>query len=360
MTKRMMIDGHLDLALNAMEWNRDLKTQVTEIRERESGMKDKLDRGKGVVSLPQLREGGIGLVFATQIARYVAPENQLPGWNSPEQAWAQTQGQLAWYRAMEDEDEMKQITNRKTLNELITLWKDRDISDEEKPIGYVLSLEGADSLITLNHLHKAYGYGLRAIGPAHYGPGRYADGTGTDGEIHSSGKELIQEMDRLHMALDITHLTDSGFWQAMKLFKGVVWASHHNCRSLVNHQRQLTDDQIKALAEREAVIGGALDAWMLSPKWVRGISDPRKSNVNLEKLIDHYDHICQLTGNCDHIAIGTDLDGMFGKEQSPYDLETIADLTKLENLLQVRGYNTEQMDKIFFGNWLRLLERILV
>src|ERR1700733_5612000 len=95
------IDAHLDLAMNAMEWNRDLSQDVLAIRESEKGMSDKPDRGNGTVSFPELRKGNVGLVVATQIARYSAPGNHLPGWHSPEQAWAQTQGQLAWYKAME-------------------------------------------------------------------------------------------------------------------------------------------------------------------------------------------------------------------------------------------------------------------
>src|SRR5690606_22780390 len=134
-----------------------------------------------------------------------------------------------------------------------------------------------------------------------------------------------------------------------------VWASHHNCRSLVDHQRQLEDSQIAALIDRGAVIGGALDTWMLGNNWIRGTSDPRKEGINLEKLIDHFDHICQIAGNSRHIAIGSDLDGMFGKEQSPYDLETIADLRNFEPLLQKRGYKPEDIENIFHGNWLRVI-----
>src|SRR5215218_6207229 len=101
-----IIDAHLDLAMNAMEWNRDYRKPIQEVRDREKGMTDKTDRGKNVVTFEELRKGNIGLVVATQIARYVAPENKLPGWHSPEQAWAQTQGQLAWYKQMEQAGEM--------------------------------------------------------------------------------------------------------------------------------------------------------------------------------------------------------------------------------------------------------------
>src|SRR5688572_4396018 len=189
-----IVDAHLDLAMNAMEWNRDLMLPVMDIRNREKGLTDKPDRGKAVVSLPALREGNIGLVVATQIARYVTPGSPNPGWNSPEQAWAQTQGQLAWYGAMEQAGELVQISDLPSLEKHLAQWNDNSITTK-KPIGYILSLEGADSLVTIGYLEIAYQYGLRAIGPAHYGPGRYANGTNSNGKLNASGKELLKRME---------------------------------------------------------------------------------------------------------------------------------------------------------------------
>lgn len=348
------IDAHLDLSMNALGWNRDLRTPVAAINERENGLTDKPDRGNATVSLPELRKGNIGLVVATQIARYIAPGNTLPGWHSPEQAWAQTQGQLAWYQAMEEAGEMIQINNLETLENHITLWKNEKAT-EPKPIGYILSLEGADSLITVRHLEKAWRYGLRAVGPAHYGPGRYAQGTNATGFMGDKGKELLKEMERLNIILDATHLCDDSFWEALKNFNGHVWASHNNVRALVEHNRQFSDEQLRELIDRGAVIGGALDAWMMVPGWVRGQSIPKTMNCNLEKLIDHLDHICQLAGNALHIGIGSDLDGAFGREQCPCDLETIADLQKLPSLFMNRGYSQSDVEKIMHGNWLHFL-----
>lgn len=348
------IDAHLDLSMNALEWNRDLRLPVAAINAREKGMTDKPDRGKAVVSLPELRNGHIGLVVATQIARYVAPENHLPGWHSPEQAWAQTQGQLAWYKAMEDVGEMVQIHNLASLEQHIQLWQDGH-PDTQKPVGYILSLEGADSLITLKHLETAWQYGLRAVGPAHYGPGRYAQGTDATGFMGTKGHELLKEMERLNIILDATHLCDESFWEALDHFNGAVWASHNNCRALVNHNRQFSDEQIKALITRGAVIGTALDAWMMVPGWIRGVSTPEKTDCNLEVMVDHIDHICQLAGNTLHVGIGSDLDGAFGKEQCPYDLETIADLQKVPALFKDRGYALADIENLMQGNWLRFL-----
>ena len=102
------IDLHLDLSMNALEWNRDLRLPVDVINKREEGKTDLPGRGLSTVSLPELRNGNTGIVVATQIARYVATDNPLPGWHSAEQAWAHTQGQLAWYNTMIEQGEMKQ------------------------------------------------------------------------------------------------------------------------------------------------------------------------------------------------------------------------------------------------------------
>src|SRR4051794_29531332 len=142
-----VVDAHLDLAMNALEWNRDLSRPIDEIREREQQLSDKPDRGRGTVSLREMRRGNVGLCVATQIARYVALGNSLPGWHSPEQAWAMTQGQLAWYRAMEERGELVQVTTREELDKHLSRWADEPTS--ALPIGYVRSLEGADSIVTL-------------------------------------------------------------------------------------------------------------------------------------------------------------------------------------------------------------------
>lgn len=351
-----IIDAHLDLAMNAMEWNRDLRQPVRHICESEEGMTDKPGRGKATVSLLELRKGNIGLVVATQIARYSPPGHPFAGWHSPQQAWAQTQAQLAWYKTMEEAGEMKMIKDLEGLEKHIALWNNDSIQSK-KPIGYILSLEGADSLVTIDYLETAYRYGLRAIGPGHYGPGRYANGTDATGKMNADGLALLRKMEELNLVLDATHLCDDAFWQALDHFNGPVWASHNNCRALVDHNRQFSDDMIKALIERGAVIGAALDAWMMVPDWKRGISTPASMQCNLEKIVDHIDHICQIAGNSRHVGIGTDLDGAFGREQCPYDLETIADLQKLVPLFKSRGYADSDISNMMHENWLRFLKK---
>ena len=350
----LIIDAHLDLSMNALEWNRDLTRGIEEIRSRERGRGDKPDRGRGTVCFDEMRKGGVGLCVATLIARYVKPGNPLPGFYSPEIAWAQTQGQLAWYRAMEEAGEMVAIRNVAELRRHVELWQN---PPQRAPIGYILSLEGADSILSPRHLARAWEQGLRAIGPAHYGPGTYAQGTHATGGIGPKGRELLSEMERLGIILDATHLCDESFWEALEHFHGPVWASHSNCRALVDDTRQFTDEQIRTLIARGAVIGAALDAWMMVPGWVRGKTTPESSGVRLSHMVDHIDHVCQLAGNARHSAIGTDLDGGFGLEQTAGDLNTIADLARLPEMLAGRGYSEADIAGIMHGNWLAFLER---
>jgi membrane dipeptidase len=266
---------------------------------------------------------------------------------------------------------MVRITERAGLEKHLQLWQswldgEPDQGDanaqktagaglDQPAIGYVLSLEGADSLISMKHLERAYAQGLRAIGPAHYGPGAYAQGTDACGGIGTKGRQLLKEMQQLGIILDVTHLCDEGFWEAVDVFSGPVWASHSNCRALVPHPRQLSDEQIKYLIQRGAVIGTALDAWMLVPGWVRGQTTPQAAGLTLARLVDHIDHICQIAGSALNVGIGSDLDGGFGQEQTPVDLDTIADLARLPGILRARGYGDGDLDQIRHGNFIRLL-----
>lgn len=356
-TRPLIFDAHLDLAMNALEWNRDLTLPVAELRASEAGKTDKPDRGNGTVSLPEMRRGGVGICVATLIAR-VQHNAYSPvfGWRSPAQAWAQTQGQLAWYRAMEEAGEMVQIGDATGLEKHLARWSSAEAA-EKIPVGYVLSLEGADSILSLDHLARARAQGLRAIGPAHYGPGVYANGTDASGGFNAKGRELLQEMDRLGLILDATHLCDECFWEALEIFHGPVWASHQNCRALVPHMRQFSDEQIKALVARGAVIGAAMDGWMLVPGWVRGKTTPQSAGLTLEHYVNQIDHVCQVAGNAQHAGIGSDLDGAFGREQTPADLDTIADLVKVPDLLARCGYKPQDIEGMMSGNFINFLKR---
>ena len=216
-------------------------------------------------------------------------------------------------------------------------------------------MEGADPILEPNQVELWWERGLRVVEPVHYGVSYYAHGTGAPGGLTSKGRELLAAMDAVGMVLDVTHLADGSFWQAVEIYRGPVLASHHNCRALVPGDRQLSDEQIRALVGRDAVIGAVFDSWMLHPHYVAGETD--NSLVSVERVIDHIDHVCQLAGNARHSAIGSDLDGGFGTEQSPRELNTIADLQVVPDLLRKRGYKEADIEDIMHGNWLRFFQK---
>jgi membrane dipeptidase len=350
-------DAHLDLSLNALEYNRDLREPLAKIRELEKGKTFPKGRERGTVCFPEMRKADIGLCVATQLAGCMKPAAPVGAWNSPPQAHAMTQAQLAWYRAMEDEGELKQLTTWAQIEAHVQAWK---ADPANTPIGYILSLEGADSLRTLADLERSYAQGLRALGPAHYGIGRYALGHDQSGPLGDMGKELVKEMDRLGMILDATHLCDQNLDDALDLFQGPVWASHHNCRAQVDDPRQLSDQHIRRLAERGAVFGIAMDVWMVVPGWIRTVTTHETMpGADLEALANHVDHYAQLLGTTKNIMIGSDLDGGYGYEQTPAGIESIADITKFFDILRARGYSKEDIECIASGNALRFLQRAL-
>jgi membrane dipeptidase len=269
-------------------------------------------------------------------------------------AFAHGQGQLAYYRMLEARGEIRFIKNQQQLQSHWTRWQSASGAERATlPVGLILAMEGADPIVSPAQAESWWNDGLRVVGLAHYGPSHYAVGTGDSGPLTPAGIELVRQLQRLGMILDLTHSSDPSFWQAVELFHGPVMASHNNCRALVPGDRQFADEQLKLLIERGGVIGAALDAWMLKPGFV--IGKTAGAEVPLESVIDHIDHICQLAGNARHAAIGSDLDGGFGTEQCPAGFETIADLQKIARLLRDRGYSEADIDLIFWGNWLRFL-----
>jgi len=351
----LIFDAHLDLAWNALDWNRDLRLPAADVRLREiqQGMTDK-GRGECTVSFPELRRGRVGVFIATLLARLMRP-NMIPAvqrYESMEAAYAAAHGQMAYYRALEHQGHLRWIKDWPALDAHVRAWEAPDAAGRE-PLGFILSMEGADPVLAPEQVQEWWDAGLRVIGPAHYGVSPYAHGTGTIGGLFPQGPALLKEMERVGMILDVTHLSDQCFDEALDVYGGPVLASHHNCRALVPDQRQLTDDQIKRLVGRGAVIGAAMDDWMLVPGWVRGTTTPQETGVSLATVVDHIDRVCQLAGDARHAAIGTDLDGGFGREQSPTDLDTIADLQRLPDLLRRRGYDEAAVAGVLHGNWLR-------
>ena len=356
----LIIDAHLDLSMNALQGNRDLLSSAYTIRTQEVGMPGK-GRTQGTVAFPEMRQGRIALSFVTLFARSTGKPAPHFDFASSVQAYGIAQGQLAYYHALAETGHVRIITMPEDLDSHIADWRawenevttDQSDPDNTPPLGFVISMEGADPILQPDQLEAWVNNGLRLIGLTHYGPGRYAGGTGTEIGLTELGPPLLAEMERLGVILDLTHCSDQAFWQSLEHYSGLVLASHNNCRALVPHQRQFSDAQLRAIFERDGVIGAAFDAWMLQPGWVAGES--RNDGVTLNTVVDHIDYVCQLAGNSRHAAIGTDLDGGYGREQSPSDLDTIADLQKLTGLLEARGYSADDITAIMHGNWIRFL-----
>ncbi len=368
MDTRLIVDAHLDIAWNAVSFDRDQLLSVRELRAAEAGMTGK-SRGRCTVSLPEMRRAGVAVCLATLLARALPQQGAAISegvgaagdrkrgqvivredldYANQTIACAAAQAQLAYYNLLEQQGHLLRIRDATMLNQLWRRW--RSEREAVPPIGYILSMEGTDPIIDPSQAEWWWEQGLRTACLAHYGPSAHAMGTGGNGPLTPKGRELLREFDHLGMILDLVHTADDAFDEALSIFHGPVFVSHGNCRSLVPHDRQLSDGQIQRIVERQGVIGVVCDAWMIVPGYEKG-SGNRK--VTLAALADHIDHVCQLAGNTSHVGIGSDLDGGFGTEQTPRELDTIADLHRLIPLLADRGYSGEDVDAILHGNWLR-------
>ena len=347
----LIVDSHLDLAYNAIEYNRDLSWPIEDIRRSESAMQDKR-RGANTVSLPALREGNIGLCFVTVYCRVESSNGKFSGVRNQEIAYAKAQGEAAFYQVMQQKGLLRRVQDLAGLEAHLSEW---DQDPNHTPIGYVLTMEGADPIVSPEQVPQWWDQGLRSVSLVHYGISTYAHGTQAPGGLLPAAKPLLRAMEQQGFMLDASHLADGSFWEALDLFGGQVIATHNCCRALVPHDRQFTDEQIKVLAGRGGVIGVAFDAWMLSSDFDLAKLD--NSQTTLATVVDHIDRICQLTGSARHAAIGTDLDGGYGREQSPRDLDTIADLQKIPAILDERGYSAEDVAAIMHGNWIEILRR---
>lgn len=349
----LIFDSHLDLAWNATEWGRDLTDSVAGIRESEKNLEGTA-RGLNTVSYHEMRRGGIGLCIATILTRKIVDSFPpfIP-YPTPVENYQKGLEQVEHYLEMEELGILRGIRDTDDLLAHCDLWLESG-SGDFPPIGYILGMEGAEPIPEPGLLREWKEIGLRVLGPVHYGENLYGFGTGFKEGFKPLGIDLLKEMEDLGIVLDVTHLSDRGIEESLDLFQGVVLASHHNCRALVPGERQLSDRQIRRLAERKAVIGVAMDTWMLEPGWEKGVSVP---SATLENVADHIDHIFQVTGSSLNVGIGSDLDGGFGIEQSPADLDTIADINRLEDILADREYTDEEIERVLYLNWVNLFLR---
>ncbi|NJL30279.1 MAG: hypothetical protein HC898_00850 [Phycisphaerales bacterium] len=216
-------------------------------------------------------------------------------------------------------------------------------------------IECADMITHPDQLYHWHELGVRAVGLTHIPEGRCGFGNAQDGPLTRLGVALLEAMGELRMVLDVSHLADIGMSQAFELFPGSMMASHSNCRSLVPGMRQITDQQIKTIASRHGVVGVVLSVAMLATGINR--ETHRREQVTLDHVARHIDHICQLVGSAEHVGIGSDLDGGFGQEYVPHEIDSIADLHRIGEALHRRGYKDDDIRHIMFGNWHNFWQR---
>lgn len=360
----IIIDGHEDIAYNALEWGRDPRLSLFTIREQErqssccdSAGGTSMSRGIAMSSLAELRRGGIGIVFGVIFARPSGSDEknyQSQLYRNAEEAYRIGQGQLAYYKALAEETGIALVLNRSDLQDMLIAWRSTKEGDDERPLGIVPLMEGADPIRTPAEAAHWFANGLRIVGLAWRGT-RYSGGTHAPGPVTPAGRELLSEMERVGLILDMSHLAEESFWQALEYFHGHVIASHSNCRVFNPSDRHLSDGMIRALVERDGVIGILPGNAFLDGKWGR----PHRFEMSFHQVVRHIDHICQLTSNARHVGIGSDIDGGFGRDETPSEMETVADLATLADALRGAGYKEEDVVNIMGGNWRRFLEQAL-
>lgn len=347
----LIIDAHQDIAFNAVAMERDYTLPVAETRAREG------DRPLDIATngLPDALAGGVGLVFGTL---YVAPEvaqriSPKKFYRSAQEAHDQALEQLTIYRALAERPDVSIIETRGDLAKLLA---ERAAGAARQ--GIVVLMENADPVREPIEAHEWQDRGVRLIGPAWHAT-RYCGGTGMPGPLTELGRELMREMGRAKLALDVSHMAEESFWQALDLFDGPVIASHSNCRALApgpREDRHLSDAMIKALIERDGVIGTVLYNRFLDSSWTL---EKGKQAVTLDALLRHIDHICQIAGDARHVAIGSDFDGGFGCEAIPREIDTVGDLARIADALRAAGFVEDDVAAVMGGNWARRLETIL-
>lgn len=352
----LCIDGHLDLAYNAVDLGRDLTRPVDDIR-RAEGPCPAHGEGVATVSLPALRAGGLRIVLATLYASPAGRQRPapLPACATPEEAWRLADAQLACYERWEQAGEATLLRTRRAL--------DAAAAGAGPLPALALGMEGADPLRTPADLAAFAARGVRLVGLA-WKTTRYAAGTGvpgmpggggTRGALTAAGRELLAEMDRLGVALDVSHLAEEAFWQALAIFKGRVVASHANCRALVPGDRHLSDDMARAIADRDGVVGLVCYNRFIVPGWERAQG---RAAVSLADLLPHVARLAAVAGPR-HIGLGSDLDGGIGRDDIPRELDTAADLPRFAGVLAGAGYAEHEIAAIMGGNWLRLLHTLM-
>lgn len=362
---KLIIDSHEDLAWNIVNLDRDYTRSAYETRKAEAGTPIPAFNGNTLLGWPQYIEGRVAVVFGTL---YCGPKRLDQGkfpvrvYETPQEAHRCYHENLDAYRRLADEhpDHFHLLMDQSELADHLSKWTAFTSETQEKapPVGIVVLMEGAEGIRQPAEVERWYEWGVRLIGPAWAG-NQYCGGIREPGPLTKQGHELLDHMANLGMVLDISHMDHQSARQSLDTYKGQVIASHANAESLIRGipiNRHLKDETIEQLIERGGVMGIVPLNGFLDWEWR---DHGGRSAMSLDHYIAQIDHVCQLAGNTRHVALGTDFDGGFGVESVPAEIDTIADLQKLAPRLSEKGYNEEDIARIFNKNWLRILENNL-
>jgi len=356
----LIIDSHQDLAWNMLTYGRDYTRSVKETRRIEAGTTTPDRNGDCLVGWPEYQEGKVAVVFSTL---YATPARKMePGdlivYKDSETAHRLYRDQIDVYRKLADShpDKFRLISSTSELDSVIDHWSQPEHDTNGHPVGLIYLMEGADGIRSPHELSDWWDLGLRLIGLAWAGT-RYCGGTSDPGSLTDEGRQLISAMADYNFILDLSHMDETAAYESLDRYEGPVMATHANCAALMRGSetnRHLPDNVIRGLIEREGVIGVIPLNTFLKVGWLRK-NGSRREEVHLDALIAHIDHICQLAGNSEHAAIGSDFDGGFGLQSIPPELDSIADLQLIAIKLMERGYSETDAANVLGGNWLRFL-----
>ena len=308
----LTVDAHQDIAFHVRHYKRDFENPEVPC----------------MITLPGLRQGGVRVVFNTV---FIHPKHKPGG--SVAEAMAQLDTYDDIYR--EYPESVFQIKDR---------WDMERLGEEEK-IGFFTLMEGADPVLNPEHILEYHKRGVRAVGLSWNNRNIYASGPESDEGLSEQGKELLRQMNALGITLDLSHLNERCFWESVGLTELIPVATHSNSRALVDHPRNLRDEQLRAISERGGVTGVVFYGKFL-----------RKGQglATLEDIYAHIDHIINVCGE-DHVGVGTDMDGAPIKD-FPEEMRHIAELRTLPDYLLGKGYSRGVVEKIMGTNFLRVIK----
>jgi membrane dipeptidase len=366
----LIVDSHQDLAWNVLTFGRDYTKSALQIRREEQSTLHALYNDDTMLGWPEYQRGQVALIFATL---FVTPKRFCTGdwdrqcYEDAQQAYRMYRDQLDVYDRLAGENPEKflQIRSLVELEKLLKIWESPSKSDgnanpsqDGRPVGLVLSMEGAEAVRDPGELEEWWARGVRLIGPAWAGT-RFCGGSREPGPMTAEGFALLERMAEIGFCLDLSHMDEKAALQALDFYPGQIIASHGNALALLRgseSNRHLTDRVIQGILERNGMIGLVPFNAFLKAGWKRG---DRRDEVGIEPLISQIDYICQMAGDALHAGIGSDFDGGFGLQSVPMGIDTIADLQKLAALLSDKGYATEDIAAILGGNWISKIRQVL-